>query len=494
MTTTFTSANRFFIGGDWVDSKNPSGEIQVLNPATEQVIAVVPEASAADAGRAVTAARMAFDHGPWPHMQPRERAKLLLRMAERMEARKAEILDLLVAEAGAARRTVESLHWKTCFDHFVDLAERVVAGHQVERGIPPLVGKAGVGQGVVMDDPVGVATLITAFNFPFHLNLMKIGPALGAGCTVVLKPSELTPLSGLILGEIAAEAGLPDGVLNIVPGGPEAGRELAVNPGVDLVSFTGSGAVGKLIVRQSAETLKRVVLELGGKSASIVFADADLDAAARAVVSNMTLHSGQACVLHTRTLVEKTVHDDLVERVVTLLREIRLGDPADPENMMGPLISDMQRTRVLGYVDSGREEGADIAFGGGVPAELPRGFYVEPTLFTGCTNDMKISQQEIFGPVGVVIQFEDTEQAVTLANDTKFGLGAGVWSRDARKAYGIARQMRAGLVQINGGMGGASPFGPYGGFKESGIGREYGEFGFSAYLESKTIGWPIIAP
>ncbi|ROZ49001.1 aldehyde dehydrogenase family protein [Rhodococcus sp. WS3] len=493
MTTTFTNTNRFFIGGDWVDPMNPSGEIEVLNPATEEVIAVVPEASAADAGRAVTAARKAFDHGPWPRMQPRERAKLLLRMAERMEARKAEILDLLVAEAGSPRRVVESLHWQTCFDHFVDLAERVVSGHQVVRGIPPVVGK-GIGQGVVMDDPAGVATLITAFNFPFHLNLMKIGPALGAGCTAVLKPSELTPLSGLILGEIAAEAGLPDGVLNVVAGGPEAGRELTVNPGVDLVSFTGSGAVGKLIVRLGAETLKRVVLELGGKSASIVFADADLDAAARAVVSNMTLHSGQACILHTRTLVEKAVHDDLVERVVKLLREMRLGDPADPDTTMGPLISDMQRTRVLGYLDSGREQGGDIAFGGGVPAGLSRGFYVEPTLFTGCSNDMKISQEEIFGPVGVVIPFDGAEQAVTLANDTKFGLGAGVWSRDARKAYDIARQMRAGLVQVNGGMGGATPFGPYGGFKESGIGREFGEFGFREYLESKTIGWPAIAP
>ncbi|WP_405146729.1 aldehyde dehydrogenase family protein [Nocardia salmonicida] len=493
MTTTFTNAKRFFIGGDWVDPKDPSGEIEVLNPATEDVIAVVSAGSAEDASRAVEAARQAFDHGPWPRMRPRERAEVLLRMAEGMEARKTEILDLLVAEAGAPRKSVEPLHWQTCFDHFVDLAERVVAGHQVVRGIPPVVGK-GIGQGVVMDDPAGVATLITAFNFPFHLNLMKLGPALGAGCTVVLKPSELTPLTGLILGEIAAAAGLPDGVLNIVTGGPEAGRELTVHPGVDLVSFTGSGGVGKSIVQVGAQTLKRVVLELGGKSASIVFADADLDAAARAVVSNMTLHSGQACILHTRTLVEKSVHDDLVGRVVELLCAVRLGDPADPATTMGPLISANQRTRVLGHLDSGRAQGGTVAIGGGTPAGLARGFFVEPTLFTGCSNDMEISQEEIFGPVGVVIPFAGIEQAVAMANDTKYGLGAGVWSRDARKAYDVARQMRAGLVNVNGGMGGASPFGPYGGYKQSGIGREFGEFGFREYLESKTIGWPVIAP
>jgi len=489
--TTTRAVSKIFVGGAWVDSDDSLDPIPVTDPATETTFAYVTSASARDTARAVDAARRAFDDGPWSRLSPRERARYLLRMAEIIEERKPEILELLVAEAGCVESSVEAMQYRTCMEHFVDMAERVVAGHLPVNGVPPII-TSRVGQGVVVDDPAGVAALITAYNFPFHLNLMKLGPALGAGCTAVLKPSELTPLTGLILGEIAEAAELPAGVLNVVTGGPAVGEELTTNIGVDVVSFTGSGTVGKAIVRQCAATLKRVVLELGGKSASIVFEDADLDGAAQAVVGNMTRHCGQGCIFQTRTLVQQSIHDELVSRVMGLLANVRVGDTRDPATVMGPLISSAQRERVLGYVESGRNEGAVVAAGGGVPAEPGHGFYVEPTLFVDCDNSMKIAQEEIFGPVGAVISFRDTDEAVRIANDTRYGLGAGVWSRDPVRAYEVARRMRAGSIQVNGGAGGVSPFGPYGGFKESGLGREFGEFGFRAFIEQKFIGWPAI--
>ncbi|MGW5971583.1 aldehyde dehydrogenase family protein [Streptomyces sp. NPDC055186] len=484
--------SKYYIGGEWVEAQEAGEPLKVINPATEEVIAHVARAGRKDTARAIEAARDAFDEGPWPRLKPRERAAHLLRMAEIMERRKPEILDLLVREAGSPRAMAEPLQFRLCMEHFADMAERVVAGHEPIRAIPPVVGHK-VGQGVVMEEAAGVASLITAFNFPFHLNLMKLGPSLGAGCTVVLKPSELTPLVGLILGEIADEAGLPPGVLNIVTGDAEAGTELSSHPAVDVVSFTGSGRVGKLILKQAADTVKKVVLELGGKSAGIVFADADLDAAAQSVVMNMTLHSGQACVLQTRTLVEESVHDELVEKVCALLAGIKVGDPSDATTMMGPVISAMQRDRVENHIRSGSTEGARPAFGGGRPAGLDKGFYIEPTLFVDARNGMTIAQEEIFGPVGTVIPFRDQDEAVRLANDTEYGLGAGVWSRDPVKAYGVARQMRAGSVDVNGGTGGNNTFGPYGGFKQSGLGREFGEFAFAEFLETKSIGWPAIS-
>ncbi|MFV2179815.1 aldehyde dehydrogenase family protein [Actinomadura sp. LOL_016] len=486
-----TRKPHLFIGGAWVESQGSAEPLHVVDPATEEIIAEVVRADRKDTVRAIEAARTAFDEGPWPRLRPRERAATLLRMAEIIERRKAEFVDLLIREAGSPRAMAEPVQFGICLEHFVDLAERVVSKFEPIRGIPPVVGQ-GVGQGVVMDEPAGVASLITAFNFPHHLNLMKLGPALGAGCTTVLKPSELTPLVSLLLGEVAEEAGLPPGVLNIVPGDAEAGAEMTTHPAVDLVSFTGSSAVGKSISRQAADTVKRVVLELGGKSAGIVFADADLDAAAQNVVMNMTLHSGQACVLNTRTLVESSVHDELVERVIGILAAIKVGDPSDESTMMGPLISARQRDRVEGYIRSGIEQGGHIAVGGGRPEGLDKGFYIEPTLFTGCSNDMTIAQEEIFGPVGTVIPFRDQDEAVRLANDTRYGLGAGVWTRDPLKAYEVAQRMRAGAVMVNGGPAGNNTFGPYGGYKESGLGREFGEFGFSEYLESKSIAWPAI--
>jgi aldehyde dehydrogenase (NAD+) len=489
---TIPHRNDMYIGGDWVVSESELDAISVVNPATEDVIATVADADARDTARAIAAARTAFDEGPWPRLRPRDRAKALLKLAEAIERRKDDIVDLLVREAGSPVAFASTLQFRLGLTHFVDMAERVVAGHEPVRGTPPVLGSR-VGQGVVIEEPAGVAALITAFNYPFHLALMKIGPALGAGCTAVLKPSELTPLVGLIFGELATEADLPPGVLNVVSGSMASGVELSTSPDVDVVSFTGSVDVGRRVMQQAAGTIKRVVLELGGKSAGIVFADADLDAAAQSVVLHMTLHAGQGCSLQTRTLVERSVHDELVARVRAVLGGLKIGDTADPSSVLGPLISSRQRDRVERYVQLGIDEGGTVAFGGGRPRDLDRGYYVEPTLFVGCRNDMTIAQEEIFGPVGTVIPFDAVDDAVAIANDSRYGLSAGIWTRDSRKGYEVAQRLRAGQVLINGGPDGIDTFSPYGGYKQSGLGREFGEYGLSEYLELKNVAWPVIS-
>ncbi|MGH7858490.1 MAG: aldehyde dehydrogenase family protein, partial [Candidatus Binatia bacterium] len=356
--------------------------------------------------------------------------------------------------------------------------------------MPPTFG-LGIGQGVVRREPAGVVSAITPFNYPFYTNLSKIAPALAAGCTVVLKPSPYTPLSALLVAEIAAEAELPPGVLNVVTGDVEVSRLLTSHPAVDVVSFTGSDAVGEEIMRQAAGGLKRVVLEMGGKSANVVFADANFDRVVPNAVLGFTRHGGQGCACLTRILVEKSRHDEMVERLKEALAGLRVGDPADPATDMGPLIREAQRTRVERYVTLGREEGARIAYGGGRPAELRRGFFVEPTLFVDVRSSMKIAQDEIFGPVGVVLPFRDEDEAVSIANDSRYGLSGAVWSADPRRAYGVACRIRTGMVIVNGGGGGTNPHGPFGGYKRSGIGREFGEAGLQEYLETKTIGWGV---
>ncbi len=489
---TIPHRRELFIRGDWVVSESELDAIPVVNPSTEEVIATVVDGDARDTARAIAAARTAFDEGPWPRLRPKERAKALLRLAESIEGRKDEIVDLLVREAGSPVAFAEAMQFRLGLTHFVDMAERVVAGHEPVRGTPPVLGSR-VGQGVVIEEPAGVAALITAFNYPFHLALMKIGPALGAGCTAVLKPSELTPLVGLIFGELAAEVDLPPGVLNVVSGGVASGVELTSSPHVDVVSFTGSDDVGRRVMQQAAGTFKKVVLELGGKSAGIVFADADLDAAAQSVVLHMTLHAGQGCSLQTRTLVERSVHDELVERVRAILGGMKIGDTADPTSVLGPLISARQRDRVERCVQSGIDEGGTVAFGGGRPSDLARGYFVEPTLFVDCRNDMTIAQEEIFGPVGTVIPFDTVDDAIAIANDSRFGLSAGIWTRDSLKGYQVAERLRTGEVLINGGTGGVDTFGPSGGYKQSGLGREFGEYGFAEYLELKKVAWPVIS-
>ena len=478
-----------FIDGGWVDSE--SGEtIDVINPATEDPIGAVAQATKGDVRRAIEAARRAFDHGPWPTMSPRERSAVLIRMADILERRRAELVDLNIAEAGSVRALAEVLQVGIPIDHFRDTAERVLPTFAFEQPMPPSIG-LGLGQGVVLREPAGVAALISAYNFPLFLNLFKIAPVLAAGCTAVLKPAPTTPLEAFVLGEIADEAGLPAGVLNIVSGDIEAGEELTANPMVDVVSFTGSDTVGRLVARQASDTFKRVVLELGGKSANIVCDDADVQKVLPHVLQNMLTHSGQGCALLTRTLVHRSRYDELVAMAAGALSYITVGDPADPATTMGPLISAAQRDKVEALIAVGIDEGAEVAFGGGRPAGLDKGFYVEPTLLTGVTNDAAVAQREFFGPVGVIIPFDDDDDAIRMANDSPYGLAGAVWANDPVRAYGLAKRIRSGHIAVNGGGGSLSPHGPFGGYKQSGLGREWGSYGLEEFLEYKTVHWPV---
>jgi acyl-CoA reductase-like NAD-dependent aldehyde dehydrogenase len=489
MTTAFGFSSQLYLDGRRTDG-GTNTRIVVRNPATEEPIAEVPQASLADVRHAIEAARRAFDEGPWPRLKPAERAVVLLRMAEEMERRLPELVAVNMAEAGSVRWLAESIQTTVPVSHLRDMAERVIPAFAWDRPMAPTIAPGvGVSGGQLRREPFGVCALIAAYNFPFFLSMMKLIPALAAGCTVVLKPAPTTPLESLLIGDFADAAGLPAGVLNIVTGDVEAGLELTTNPMVDLVSFTGSDAVGRMVYTQAAATMKKVVLELGGKSASIVRADADLDGAARAALGGMTTHAGQGCSLLTRTLVHESVHDELVERLRAGLAGVRVGDPADESTTMGPLISEAQRDKVEKLIRTGEEEGARIVSGGGRPAGLDRGYFVEPTLFTGVDNAMTIARTEVFGPVGVVIPFSTDDEAVRIANDSPYGLSGGVWSADTATAHEIATRIRTGGVTINGGGGGVNPRAAFGGYKQSGLGREWGEFGLDEYLQTKTISW-----
>jgi len=412
----------------------------------------------------------------------------MLRFADVLERRAADLIELNILEVGSIRSWAEYLQVGLPIAHFRDMAERVLPQFPFEKPMPPTLG-ATLAQGVVRREPRGVAALISAYNAPTFLNLMKLAPALAAGCTVVLKPAPTTPLEAFVLGEIADEAGLPPGVLNIVTGDAAAGQALTSHPSVDVVSFTGSDTVGRLVYSQAAPTLKKVILELGGKSAAIVLPDADLARVVPNVAANMTAQAGQGCSLLTRTLVHESLLDDLVGRVKEALDAVIVGDPADPTTTMGPLISAAQRAKVEELIQAGRDEGAQIAYGGGRPPGLDKGFYIEPTLFVDVDNSMTIAQREFFGPVGVVIPFRDEEEAVRLANDSDFGLAGGVWAADPVHAYRIATRIRAGMIYINGGGAGSSPHTPFGGYKNSGLGVERGEYGLDEFLLSKSIIW-----
>jgi aldehyde dehydrogenase (NAD+) len=422
-------------------------------------------------------------------MSVRERQELLHAFAVELERRTADLVDTVVAEAGCTLQLARTAQVAAPLAHLRDLVDRVLPTFPFSRPQPPTFG-LGIGQGVVLREPVGVVSAITPFNWPLFVNLAKIGPALAAGCTVVLRPSPYTPLSALLLGEVAEKAGLPAGALNVVTGELEAATLLTRHPAVDMVSFTGSEDVGKLVMAQAAGGVKKTILELGGKSANIILDDADLERAAPFAVTSFIRHAGQGCACLTRILVHESRHDELVARMVDILAAAKVGAPSDPSTDMGPLISAAQRERVERYVAIGRDEGATIAFGGGRPS-ADRGYFVEPTLFVDVKNSMRIAQEEIFGPVGVVIPFVDDEDAVTLANDSSYGLSGAVSSKDPARAYAVAARLRTGTVHVNGVGGGVNPHGPFGGFKLSGIGREFGAAGLDEYLETKTVNWPV---
>jgi aldehyde dehydrogenase (NAD+) len=481
-----------YIDGEWVRASSDD-ELEVINPATEAAIARVPQGSVADVDRAVAAARRAFEEGPWPRMSPRERSEALLRFTQAVADRRAELVELIIAEAGAARPIAEALQFDTPLRYAFWFAERAATFPYMEP-LPPQPSPRGLGQGVILKEPVGVVAAITAFNYPLYLNLAKVAPALAVGNSIVLKPSPYTPLEALVLGEIADAADLPPGVLNVITGDVRGGERLTTHPGVDMVSFTGSDAVGKHIMGQAAQGLKKVLLELGGKSPNIVFSGSDVQRFAAAAAYAFTIHAGQGCALPTRILAERSVYDEVVEALQAALARVKVGDPAEPGVTMGPLIRESQRERVERYVASGVADGARLACGGGRPAGLTRGFFVEPALFADVDSSMSIAQDEIFGPVGVVIPFGSETEAVAIANDTRYGLAASVWHPKPTRAFELARHIRAGTVSINGGGGGPSPWAPFGGYKQSGIGREFGDYGMLEFTQLKAVSWSAGKP
>lgn len=479
-----------YIDGLW-SASDGDVTIDVINPATEAVIGRVPQATPTDVHRAIDAARRAFDDGPWPRMSVRERARIMVRMADEMDRRFNELVRLNMAETGSVRAIAETGQIGTPIEHFRDMAERIMPQFPFETPAMPTMMGGASSQGMSLREPFGVVALITAYNFPFFLNIMKLAPALAAGCTTVLKPAPTTPLQAFIIAEIAEEAGLPPGVLNIVTGDILAGQTLTSSSLIDLVSFTGSDAVGRQIYAQAAPALTKVVLELGGKSAHIICDDADVTKAVPSIVGGITVNAGQGCALLTRTFVHESRHTELVDAVVKELKKVRVGDPANPDTTMGPLISAAQRATVENLIAVGVKEGATLKFGGGRPPGLDSGFFVEPTLFTDVSNDMTIAQEEFFGPVGVIIPFSSDDEAIELANDSRYGLGGGVRAKDPARAYAIAKRLRTGMVKVNGGAGGVTPHSSFGGYKDSGLGREWGSQGLEEFLQTKTVEWRL---
>ena len=486
-----THYESLYIGGSWVKPKG--GEAYtVINPATEEAIGEVPVGTAADADAAIAAAREAFDKGPWPKKDWRERAVILQQFHDALVARKDEIVQLCVAEAGSIIPVASIMQFDMALDglqYYIDQIQRreFVIPSSVSAHTNWATGGETLGSTVKVYEPLGVSVGITAYNYPFFLNLAKLGPALASGCTFILKPAPQTPLEAMILGDIASEVGIPPGVFSIVTGGVDVGEKLTTDPRGDQISFTGSDKVGAMIQAQAAPSLKRVALELGGKSAMIVCEDADLEQAAFAGVVNFTNQCGQGCILQTRQLVHNSIKDQYIEMLKAMASQVKMGDPADPDTGMGPLISAAQRERVLAYIEQGKADGNSLVYGGNIPPGLDRGFFVEPTIFDCPSNSTAIAQEEIFGPVVCVIGFDTEEEAIAIANDSQYGLSGGVFSQDPGRAYRIAMQMRTGGVLINGGGGRLNPSVPFGGYKRSGIGREYGEEGLNEYLEIKVI-------
>ncbi|MFE5703961.1 aldehyde dehydrogenase family protein [Rhodococcus koreensis] len=504
-----------YIDGREVESSSAE-RITVLNPADEEIIGTVPDATAEDARRAIEAARRAFDTGPWPLMTPVERGRAIKRMAIILTERHPELHDLIVAETGAtvggnSIGTVDFIQCAGAVDAVHWYGENLHSALDwVEMGLP-VGGLNGMGGTAVVREPAGVVSVITPFNFPFQINLFKTIPAIAAGCTVVLKPHPWTPLDAYEIARAATDAGIPPGVVNVVSGGAEVGNVLTSSPLVDLVTFTGSTVTGRRIMANAAATIKRVKLELGGKSARVVLGDVSEDYAASIGFTDVLAHCGQACVVQSRLLLPAHLHDAYVAGVNAAYAAVKIGDPRDENTTLGPLIRAEQRDHVERMVQSGVDEGARVLVGGRRPDHMKYGYYYEPTVLMDARNDMRVAQEEIFGPVLTVIEYSgEDDEAVHLANDTIFGLAGGVVSANTTRAFNVARKIRSGYMsvqtEVNGSVAEQPPggdqgpgwgrapssigtWGAFGGFKQSGVGREWGKHGLAEFTELKTLTW-----
>ena len=466
--------DKIYIDGAWVTSDG-SGRIDVINSTTEEVMGRVPEGTPADVERAVAAAKAAFPS--WAATSREERGKFLQRITEGLQARMMDIANTVAGEVGMPINLSMMIQAGLPTMTFGSMAQIVDTFPFEEQ----------VGSSLVVREPVGVVGCITPWNYPLHQIAAKVAPALAAGCTVVLKPSEVAPLNAFILAEIIDEVGLPAGVFNLVTGvGPVVGEAIAAHPDVDMVSFTGSTRAGKRVAELAAQTVKRVALELGGKSANVILDDADFERAVSDGVGKCYLNSGQTCSALTRMLVPRARLAEAEEIAARTAETYTPGDPFGEATRLGPLVSAAQRDRVRGYIKKGIDEGAKLVTGGAeAPEGLEKGFFVRPTVFSDVRTDMTIAQEEIFGPVLSILPYDTEEEAIAIANDSIYGLAGGVWSGDPERAKRVARQMRTGQVEVNGGS--FNPLAPFGGFKQSGNGRELGKYGLEEFLEVKSL-------
>ncbi|MFZ2529023.1 MAG: aldehyde dehydrogenase [Rhodococcus sp. (in: high G+C Gram-positive bacteria)] len=476
-----TDYDKLFIGGRWVEPSTDE-KLEVFSPATEERVGSVPVAGPKDIDAAIAAARTAFDDGPWPRTAPAERAQVIAKAAKLIEERSAEITAKLTEEMGQPPASVQMMQMTSALgtlNYYAGAAD----------SFPWVDERSGsFGRTRVTREGVGVVGAVIAWNVPLFLVANKLGPALLAGCSVVLKPAPEAPLTINMVAEIFAEAGLPEGVLSIVQGGAETGEYLVSHPDIDKVTFTGSTAVGKHIGAIAAQNLKRCSLELGGKSAAIVLEDADLDSTIAMLVMSGLMNTGQACVGQTRILAPRSRYDEVVEKIVATAAFFPVGLPDDPAAQLGPLISAKQRDRVEGYIEQGKKEGARLVLGGGRPAGIETGYYVEPTVFADVDNSMSIARDEIFGPVLCILPYDSVDEAIKIANDSDYGLAGSVYTTDVEKGLDVAARVRTGTYGIN--WYAFDPGSPFGGFKNSGIGRENGPEGIEAFCEVKSVLYP----
>lgn len=475
---------QLFINGEFVDSVSKQ-TFDSINPFNQETVARVARANVEDARMAIGSARKAFDEGTWPRMPRDERAALIKAISDTINEKQKDLVALEVLDSGSTvRKAKEDIYLSArSMNSFskmaaMDLTENIEG-----------LSKPGFSQNLLVREPIGVVGAIIPWNFPLKMAIWKLGPALAAGNTIVLKPSELTPCTAMELARIVQEVGVPKGVVNIIPGfGQDVGEEFVKNPMVDKVAFTGSTAVGRRVMALASDHLKKITLECGGKSANIVLDDADISMAVDGAIYAIFYHQGQCCEAGTRLFLPKKVYDDFMEKLIAKTKKMKLGDPNDQSTDLGPVISKTQQDRVLGYIAKGKAAGAKVAVGGGIPSDpaLAKGFFVEPTVFTGVDNKMTIAQEEIFGPVLSVIQYTSEDDAVAMANDSIYGLGGGVWSKDKDRAMRVAMRLRAGTVWINE-WHLISEKAPFGGYKQSGIGREFGLDGLKEYTETKHV-------